>query len=174
MANVSHLSTFWNARDGRPLILASTLVYGLPVGLGLATALAKVHLTHLGDVIGGLSLLAGFLFALVIFVFQLRLQLPRGDDRQVPSDLGQLIDELFANVTYSVVIAVIATAVTIVATTSAPIDGATITKQAAADAAASLDAPSVILVALITHLLAMLLVCLRRTSAAYRELKKVT
>lgn len=112
-----HVDTLYTYDDGRdphddrsgterPRIRIKDLLlfFGSPILIGALTAfLLRVQLQNVGELVAGASILAGFSFGLSIFVFELRMTLtkdgfvPKGDPVETH------IDELFANVTYSIV-----------------------------------------------------------------------
>lgn len=161
-----HLSTLQDQRTNRWRLRDWLELYGLPVLAAVASCWAGVTLQGIGDVVGGLAILAGFLFALVIFVFQLRLQVTH-DPRVAPQGrLPRLLDELFANVSYAVLVG-LATAVLAVAVSAT---------RTADPKTGNLPAVnrwwSAVLVLLVAHLMLLIAMALRRTRAAYRELKR--
>ncbi|TFB89903.1 hypothetical protein [Cryobacterium luteum] len=163
-SSLTHFSTLRNDRTHRVLWPSILLSYVLPLLIGVATWLYGLRLSALGEIVGGLALMAGFLFALVIFVFELRLRVTNDPRVQTAIQLPRLIDELFANVTYSVVIALAATGLALIAATNEP--------QTMFGVHLGVEPwLSGCLVALMVHLFAMILTCLRRTGAAYRELR---
>lgn len=163
-SRVSHFSTLRNNRTHRILWPSIIVGYVLPVAVGLGAWAIALRLGALEEIIGGLALMAGFLFALVIFVFELRLRVTSDPRTQSAIELPRLIDELFANVTYSVVIALSTTAVALAAAANQP--------QSENGHLLGIEPwLSAVLVALMVHLFAMILTCLRRTGTAYRELQ---
>jgi uncharacterized membrane protein len=163
-SRITHLSTLRNDDSHRLLWPSILLSYVTPILLGGAAWMVGLRLSALGEIVGGLALMAGFLFALVIFVFELRLRVTSDPRTQTAVQLPRLVDELFANITYSVVIALIATGVAIIAATNEP--------QTVFGVQLGVEPwLSAVIVVLMAHLFAMILTCLRRTGAAYRELR---
>lgn len=161
---MNHFSTLRNARSRRVLWAAIFILYVVPVLAGLLGWNFNFRLKEIGDLIGGLALFSGFLFALVIFVFQLRLTVTNDPRVQQKALLPQLIDELFANVAYSVIVAVVAAGAAMVASSFNEFD------KSGTDIGLT-PLLSSILLALTLHLVLMILFCLKRTVSAYRELK---
>lgn len=142
------------------------VLYGLPLAAAVPMAVYGVELQGIGEVVGGLSILAGFLFGLVIFVFQLRLQVTH-DPRVAPQGrLPRLLDQLFANVSYAVLVGLVTAAAAIAASATRSVNPAT------GDLMAVNRWWSAALVYLFAHLLLLLAMALRRTRAAYRELRR--
>ncbi|WP_148060260.1 MULTISPECIES: hypothetical protein [unclassified Rathayibacter] len=140
----------------------------------------EFRVTIVGDLIAGFSVLAGFLFGLVIFVFQLRLGMSADPRVQTKTLLPTLIDQLFSNVLYAVLVAFALITVTVAAAATEPhaIPAATDpTSEAtrigsAQSVALGLDPwVSAVVIGLSIHLLAVVGMCLRRTRRAYIELK---
>lgn len=139
------------------------VMYGLPAALGAVLVIADVHIKGVSAVIAGVSILTGLLFALVIYVFQLRLQVANDPRVTRGGHLTTLLDELFSNVTYAVLVGLATTLVSVVAATGeAPISdtwGGGINRWW-----------SGILAIVGVHLVFTVLMCLKRTRAAYEEL----
>lgn len=157
-----HFETFSDHQaGGRPLVRDYAGMLGLPILAAGAIWFVGIRVREVGTFLGGIAILTGLLFALVIFVFQLRLQVS-GDPRHPNgSRLPVLLDELFANVNYAVIIGMATSAVGVVA--------------AATSDSASGEAPlwaSVVLTALGVHLLLTVLMCVKRTRAAYRRMTR--
>lgn len=152
-----------NDGAGHPRGLDWGLTLLLPAAGGVAAGLCHVPIQEIGDIIAGLTILTGLLFAVVIFVFQLRLQV--ATDPRIPKGTAvpNLLDELFHNLLYAVLAGLLASVVTVVAATTrvAAADG-TLHPPAAAWAGA--------VVAVATHLIIVLLMCLKRLRAVYANL----
>lgn len=133
--------------------------YGLPVAFGVAVPIFGIRLTDAGQIIAGAAVLAGFSFGLSVFVFQLRMEAAR--DPRVPrgSLLLDLIDELFTNVLYSIVVGLALTVFTVVATTVQP-EGVTRLNSWWTGIIAGVG----------LHYLLTLAMCVKRMRAAYRQL----
>lgn len=159
-----HLRTLRDHRTGRVRVRDYLVQYGAPLavaGVGVALGLRLADATH---IIAGAAVLAGFSFGLAVFVFQLRLDAVR--DPRVPkgSLLLDLIDELFSNVVYSILVGLALVVATISATSFSP-------------PAPFWQTPEPLnawwttgVVALALHYLVTIAMCLKRTRAAYREL----
>lgn len=161
----AHLDTLRDARDRSTKWVDVVIQYLLPVVAGVACYLGQFHLQGVGDVIAGLAVLAALLFALVIFVFQLRLQL--ANDPRVPKGglLPTLVDELFANVAYAVLIGLSAVVVSLAASSTRSLD-----ERGNLEPLNAIW--SAVLVVVAVHLLLTVGMCLKRTHSAYRELTK--
>jgi hypothetical protein len=142
-----------------------TTMYGLPIAAAVSCGVFNVQLQGISEIVGGLSILAGFLFGLVVFVFQLRLQVTN-DPRVAPHGrLPRLIDQLFANVSYAVLVGLLTTGTAIAAS-------ATRTPDPSGNLLAVNRWWSAVLVFLFFHLMLLLAMALRRTRAAYLELRR--
>lgn len=160
--HINHFNTFRHHRTG-VLVWGLLLPVYLPPVAGAVLALVyDWRLSGFAELIAGTAVLAGFLFALMIFVFQLRLQITHDPRVQERLYLPRLVDELFQNVLYSALVSLTFTLAVVVSTVtaSAPAAGPVRLEQG----------PSVIVVALGAHLLGLLYVVIQRTQAAYREL----
>lgn len=175
-----HLATLRGVRGGF-LWWQIAAQFALPVVIGVTIWRVGFRVTIVGDLIAGFSVLAGFLFGLVIFVFQLRLGMTSDPRVQSKVLLPTLVDQTFSNVLYAVLVsfALIATTVTAAATephtplvtTPAALPGGIPTVEAGV--ALGLEPwVSGVVIGLAVHLLAVVHMCLRRTHRAYVELKK--
>ncbi|BBZ80037.1 hypothetical protein MANY_53740 [Mycolicibacterium anyangense] len=155
----AHFDTLRDDRSGEIRMLDLVLFAGVPVVAGLALGIFEFRMKDTAAVLAGLAVFTALLFGLVIFVFQLRVQIKDdGRDRDRPR-LASLIDETFANVTYSVVIGIVTTVVGVVAAAMADKDA---------------GAPiwiSAVLAALGLHLVLTILMCLKRVHSAYQQLR---
>jgi hypothetical protein len=158
-----HVATLQDDRTGRPRWQDWVVLYGFPAAAGAITKFYGVRLDGIGEVVGGLSILAGFLFGILIFVFQLRMQ-AASDPRVAPQgSLVKLLDQLFANVNYSVVVGFLTATVAIAASA---------TRVTCPDGSVE---PlnqwwSSVLVVLFLHLMLLLGMALKRLAKAYQEL----
>lgn len=133
--------------------------YVMPlVASGVAVRIGA-RLTDAGQLIGGAAVLAGFAFGLSIFVFQLRLD--AGRDPRVPRGglLLELIDELFKNVSYAILIGLILVAVAVAGTSYAD-----------ADAEHLNGWWTFAITAIGIHFIVTIAMCLKRIRSAYRQL----
>lgn len=159
---VNHINTLRDSRTDRirsrdigthyflPLAVAAALPFGL-----------DLRLADAGQVIAGASILAGFSFGFAIWVFELRLHATR--DPRVPKGayLLDLLDELFTNVCYTIVVGL---ALVVLAV------GATSLTSSYEAARVFSDGWTFALLALGLHYVVTLLMCLKRIVRAYREL----
>lgn len=161
---VDHLDTLRDARTHRVSVLDVVVQFGLPVILGLGLPLAGFRLVEVGQVIAGLAVLAGFTFGMLVFVFQLRLQVAT-DPRVIGTNLRELIDQLFTNVAYALLtgLASVTLAVAIVSVRQlGPLN---------ADLVATLRAIATgLLVAVVSHFLLTLAMCTKRAYRAYQRI----
>lgn len=155
----AHFDTLRDDRTGDVRLLDLVLFVGLPLLAGGVLWLCDFRMKDIAAVLAALAVFTALLFGLVIFVFQLRVQVKAdGRDHERPR-LASLIDETFANVTYSVIVGII--------TTAAALIGAAIGKSG--DGA---PVPiSAILAALALHLVLTILMCLKRVHSAYQQLR---
>jgi hypothetical protein len=148
-----------NAPD-RPYWPDYLVLIGLPCAVGALVGWL-FQLRELGAYIAGVAIFTALLFALVIYVFQLRVQLL--SNPTVPRDgkLVAFIDQLFANVNYAVVVGVIATAAAMTAATTSD------------DKGHVNGLWSGLLTALSLHLMLVVFMCIKRVRAAYREISRL-
>jgi hydrogenase-4 membrane subunit HyfE len=100
-----HFDTLRDARTSRPLVWDYLAQFGLPLLVAVVAPSIGFRLVEVGQLIAGLAVFTGFTFGLLIFVFQLRLQV--ASDPRVPDDNGlrELIDQLFVNIAYALLVA---------------------------------------------------------------------
>ena len=140
------------------------VLVGFPIGSGIIVgcvmAARNAAMNEIGSYIAGVAIFTALLFALVIHVFQLRMQLDNDDRVPRGGDLTKFVDQLFANVNYAVVVGVVTTAASMVASAFAS-DGRIGSIWAG------------ILCALGLHLFLTVFMCIKRIRAAYREIKNL-
>lgn len=161
-----HLSTLKHERSRRVQWPDVLVLYGVPLGLAGLALNRGLRLQGIGEVVGGLAILAGFLFALVIFVFQLRLAVTNDPRVDSTGMLPRLIDRLFATVSYAVLVGIATTGVAMAAASTRGTD------PRSGDPEPINQWWSAALVLLFVHLLLLLAMTLRRTRIAYRELRR--
>lgn len=131
--------------------------YAAPYGAAGLLTWRGVRLADAGQVIGGGAVFAGFAFGLAVWVFELRLTAHR--DPRVPRGglLVQLIDELFKNVTYAVLVGLFLVLLAVA--------GTAYTSQSSLGLwwTAALTGTGL-------HFIITIMMCLKRLRAAYRQL----
>lgn len=155
----AHYDTLRDDRTKKIRLLDIALFAGMPILTGSALWLFDFRLKDTASVLAGLAVFTALLFGLVIFVFQLRVQIKSDGRDHVRPRIAVLIDETFANVTYSVIVGIATTVVGLVAAAIAD-------KEAGAP-----DWISALLAALGLHLVLTILMCLKRVNSAYQQLK---
>ncbi|MGU3652511.1 hypothetical protein [Mycolicibacterium sp. A43C] len=154
----AHYNTLRDDRTGSYRFWDFGLFVGMPVAVGLAVLYADFRMKDTAAMLAGLAVFTALLFGLVIFVFQLRVQIKDdGRDRERPR-LAKLVDYTFANVTYSVIVGIVTTVVAVVT---------------AAISDPELGAPAwicALLTALALHLVLTILMCLKRIHSAYQQI----
>lgn len=147
-------------RPERPHWPDYAALLGVPVAVGSWVS-ASVRLRDMASYIGGVAVFTALLFALVIYVFQLRMTLL--DNPNVPRDgaLAGFVDQVFANVNYAVVVGVVTTTLGMSAAITAGDDGRLSPVW------------SGVVVASGVHLMLVVFMCIKRLRAAYREIRKL-
>ncbi len=92
----------------------------LAAAAGVLCLARGLRMTRAADVLSGASILTGFLFGTLVFVFQLRLRVT--DDPHIPSfgRLRRLIDRSYGRLTAAVVAALLTTIAAVLADVTAP------------------------------------------------------
>ncbi|WP_130864999.1 hypothetical protein [Acidipropionibacterium timonense] len=96
-----HFRTLYDSRTNKPdcrAWIAQTLV---PVMLGVVSGVRGATLKDVGGPVAGVSIVAGLLFSMSIFLFQLRTTLSQ-DKRLTETDF-RLVDECMANTLWAIV-----------------------------------------------------------------------
>lgn len=154
----AHLDTLRDSQTNKPLIWDYLMLYGFPVFVGGFSLWREFQAQEIGAFLGGVAVFAALLFALVVFVFQLRLSAGKDPVTSKKVRLLKLLDQLFANVSYAVLVGLWTTFLGIASVWLSDGEG---------------KAPiwlSVLLVSAVTHLVLIILMCLKRINAAYRRL----
>lgn len=156
--------TLVDSRTGRRRLEDYFVVIGLPIGVAVISMVASWRIAIVGELISAVSIITGLLFALVIFLFQLRLQLGKQETAaRIPRPAVKLIDEMFANVCYAIVVGFMVTGVTLVG-------AATRVNPTGPDPLEPINlALSAAVLALLTHFLLVLAMCLKRLVSAYEK-----
>lgn len=95
-----HFGTLRNNARDRPSTSDFIVQVGLPVALGVTTWWLGVMLDDVTGAVAGVSIVAGLLFSMAVFLFQLRLTL-KGDNRLKGEDY-QLVDECMKNTLWAI------------------------------------------------------------------------
>lgn len=157
-----HIETLYdNTSDARKLHIPDVAaMYGLPLGCAVVSYLFGVRLRGIGEIISGVSVLTGLLFALIVYIFQLRLQVA-ADPRVVRGGrLTTLLDELFSNISYAVIVGL---ATSITAITAASL------RNGEGQAPIWISA---LVIAAGIHLVLTVLMCMKRIREAYRTMTR--
>jgi len=133
---------------------------GLPLAAGGGAALLGWRLGSMSDLLDGAAILTAFSFGLAVFAFETRASSKWSRE----STATRLLDEFFSNVLYSVLVGLTLTVLLVIG--------------AAAASTSSLRAGAVGLTltaltsATATHYVLVILMCLKRLRAAYRDLQR--
>lgn len=96
-----HFRTLYNAETGRISWLDLGIQIGIPIVGGVATWCFGATLTDVGGAVAGVSIVAGLLFSMAVFLFQLRISIP--DDKRLQYRDFDLIDECMHNTLWAIV-----------------------------------------------------------------------
>lgn len=162
-----HFRTLRHHRTKQLLWPDFLLQVPLPIALGSASWWFGARINDSSAIVGGASVLSGFLFGVVIYVFQMRQSLSHDPRVQRQALLPRLVDELFANVLYAVVVSFVLTSAALVTAATQEY-----TKQGVLIPTNPWITGTLVLVAV--HLFAVVWMCVKRLRSAYRELKDET
>lgn len=95
-----HFSTLYDNRTGKPDWRAMSSQVGLPLVAGAVTWWLGAKMSDVGGAVSGISIVAGLLFAMAVFLFQLRITL--GNDQRLGEDDFALVDECMANTLWAI------------------------------------------------------------------------
>lgn len=100
-----HFRTLYDNRSGRPDWWGIAWQVILPLGAGAAVWNLGAKMTDVGAAVSGISIVAGLLFAMAVFLFQLRVTLERVTleaDKRLGEDDYALVDECMANTLWAI------------------------------------------------------------------------
>lgn len=155
----SYLSTFRHTKS-RQWVFSQLFGHVLmPLIAGAIVLLGRIPISGsvLPEILSGLSILTGFLFTLLVFIFQLRLQAGDHENYSSRRMLLRLIDEMNAQTTWAVGVAlamVFGLLIGISVRTDDRIQGFL----------------GAVMVVIVVHLFAVMATCALRTKAAYTEM----
>lgn len=99
-----HYESFVDADTGRPLVFDYVGMLGVPLAVGGFIAGRGVELVNLGQLLAGVGVFTGGLFALLLQIFPLSQRLTDDPRLHGQRRLAQLVDELEANASYAVLV----------------------------------------------------------------------
>ncbi len=152
-----HYATFVDGNTGRPYLPDYAGMIGLPLALGVVLSVTGVTLSGVGELLSGVGVFTGGLFAMLLQLFGLAQRL--ADDTRLAGQrqLGRLIDELEANVSYSVLVGLVALGILMVAAATQGDDMSRAFSGATG--------------AVLLHLVLTTFMALKRTREVYRRLR---
>ncbi len=106
---VDHYATFTDANTGRVRLADYLAMVAAPAVLGLAVWRRGAHLDGVPELLAGVGVLTGGLFALLLQVFPLAERLTTDPRLSGQLRLRQLVDELEANASYAVLVGLVVT-----------------------------------------------------------------
>lgn len=95
-----HFATLYDNRTSRPDWVAIAVQSLLPIAAGAGTWVLGAKISDVGGAVAGISIVAGLLFAMAVFLFQLRITL--GADKRLVEDDFALVDECMANTLWAI------------------------------------------------------------------------
>lgn len=159
------LDTLVDATTGRRRPADILTLFGLPTVIGIASYWFDWQLNGISSVLAGMAIFTALLFGLVVWVFQLRVDIGRDPSVPPTSTLTRLVDELFANVLYAVGAGILTVGSIVAQTSTAPVSPSGTTDPAS-------RIWSAIILALIVHFLLALAMCLKRVRSAYQQIRR--
>lgn len=152
-----HYETFVDAGTGRPRLSDYATMVAVPIMIGMAVWLRDGRLESSGELLGGVGIFTGGLFALLLQVFPVSQRLT--DDPRLAGQrrIGRLVDELEANASYAVLVGLVVTGLLVV------IAASTGEQESASRLGSALAATG------LTHLLLSSLMTLKRLRALFRR-----
>lgn len=150
--HIDTLVDYQGTREPRVSIRDISIQYALPVAAGSICALAVRGPLVVDGILSGAAILTAFSFGLAVFAFQLRTSTTgvKGSRRL------RLLDEFFANVLYSVVVG-LTWSLILMLLSAVQVSGAWA------------RAANALLVTLGLHYLIVMLMCIKRLRATYRD-----
>lgn len=96
----NHFRTLYDNRTGRPDWWAIVWQAILPLGAGVTVWKLGARMAEVGAAVSGISIVSGLLFAMAVFLFQLRITL--GSDKRLGEGDFVLVDECMANTLWAI------------------------------------------------------------------------
>ena len=96
----AHFSPLYDTRTGRPDWRGIAAQALLPLIAGTATWKLGAKIADVGGAVSGISIVAGLLFAMAVFLFQLRITLD--NDKRLGENDFVLVDECMANTLWAI------------------------------------------------------------------------
>lgn len=161
-----HFRTLRNSRSGKIWILDYSTQIGLPLALGIASWFLKFRMTSVDHGVSGISIVSGLLFAVVVFLFQLRSALP--DNPLLTRDDLELVDEVMFNCLWAILWGLLVVFYLVLCGTAGWIDDPAL--DVGPSTATTAQILSSIAIAAGSHLLVVLAMCLKRIHRAYERI----
>lgn len=95
-----HFGTLRNNKSGRVSLGDVFFQVVVPIGAGLLACVGGAALRDVSGAVAGISIVAGLLFSMAVFLFQLRLGLK--EDRRLGEDDYRLVDECMKNTLWAI------------------------------------------------------------------------
>src|SRR5699024_9186700 len=95
-----HFRTLYDNRTGKPDYWAIIWQIALPSGTGIMTWKLEAKMEDVGAAVSGISIVSALLFAMAVFLFQLRITL--GTDKRLGEDDFVVVDECMANTLWAI------------------------------------------------------------------------
>lgn len=153
----NHFRTLYNNQTRRPDWWGIAWQTLMPAGAGAATWALDAKISEVGDAVSGISIVAGLLFAMAVFLFQLRTNL--NSDERLGEDDFALVDECMANTLWAILWGLVLVLYLVVCSAGkwigVPGSGPILTGLAVAGAA---------------HFLLVIAMCLKRLRRAYERI----
>ncbi|MDO5619307.1 hypothetical protein [Kocuria sp.] len=112
-----HYETFYDHRDPARTSWRSRADYiwslGLPLALAACFIIFNWRVQDFGQVLAGVAILTGFAFGLIVFVFQLRLDLIERRGAASNGPAARLVNELFTNTSYATLVGLVTVVVVV-------------------------------------------------------------
>ncbi|NEA42334.1 hypothetical protein [Streptomyces sp. SID11385] len=158
----AHFATYRNARTGKQSFVDYITFVGIPFSAATITAVVTAQgnfaLVEVTRLLGGIGVFTGLLFGLLTNTFTLSLRVRRDEGLPPDHKMVKQVDELFANLAWSVVIGcLLVTAIVAAGATHSPAD--------------ALEPPwTWMMVFLFLHLMLTVLMALKRLWFAHQDI----
>lgn len=165
-----HFDTLRNVRDNKLKIQDFVVQVGVPLLMGVVVWFGEFKLGQIELAVSGISIVSGLLFAVVIFLFQLRISLP--EDPDISRDDRALLDETMFNVLWAILWGLLLVFYLIVCGSFAWIETPA-TPKTSVDPDSGSKLPillSSVAVVAGAHLVFVLAMCLKRIRRAYQRI----
>jgi hypothetical protein len=157
------IATLVDSKTGEARFDDYAALIGAPAIAAAVSVIAGWRLSIVNELISALAIITALLFGMVVFIFQLRIQLgAREVMERTPRTTIELVDEMFSNVCYAIVVGF--------ATIAATLIGAALRSDLETGGTGPIGVSgTAVILFLALHFALVLAMCLKRLVSAYKK-----